>query len=194
MNHQEAIYLLNAAKTYIDARLDAMISEERMDLIAFENHFMRDYNGGMALDQKTFREFLRRIKLIEDRGIRTVTFDAQTQTYTIVLLDGTEFEIEAPVQEQSDWSESDTNKPSYIKHKPTIPTVNNPTITLTQGGVTKGSFSLNQASGDTIGFDAGENPSNKVTSLSAQSTDTQYPSAKCVYGIVGDIETLLASI
>lgn len=39
-----------------------------------------------------------------------------------------------------------------------------------------------------------ENTSNKVTSLSAQSTDTQYPSAKCVYDLIGDIETLLAAI
>jgi hypothetical protein len=37
----------------------------------------------------------------------------------------------------------------------TIPTVNNPTIIITQGGVTKGSFTLNQASGDTIALDAG---------------------------------------
>lgn len=36
-----------------------------------------------------------------------------------------------------------------------IPTVNDATITITQGGVTKGSFSLNQASGDTIALDAG---------------------------------------
>lgn len=35
------------------------------------------------------------------------------------------------------------------------PTVNNPTITITQGGVTKGSFTLNQATGDTIALDAG---------------------------------------
>ena len=38
---------------------------------------------------------------------------------------------------------------------PTIPTVNNPQITITQGGVTKGSFTLNQTSGDTIALDAG---------------------------------------
>lgn len=38
---------------------------------------------------------------------------------------------------------------------PTIPTVNDATITITQGGVTKGSFTLNQASGDTIALDAG---------------------------------------
>lgn len=36
-----------------------------------------------------------------------------------------------------------------------IPTVNNPTITLTQGGVTKGSFTLNQSTGGTIDLDAG---------------------------------------
>ena len=35
---------------------------------------------------------------------------------------------------------------------------------------------------------------NKVTSISSSSTDTQYPSAKCVYDLVGDIETLLAAI
>lgn len=44
---------------------------------------------------------------------------------------------------------------SDLTGKPTIPTVNDPTITITQGGVTKGSFSLNQATGDTIALDAG---------------------------------------
>ena len=39
-----------------------------------------------------------------------------------------------------------------------------------------------------------EDKSNKVTSISSSSTDTQYPSAKCVYDLVGDIETLLAAI
>ena len=39
-----------------------------------------------------------------------------------------------------------------------------------------------------------EDTSNKVTSLSSSSTDTEYPSAKAVYDIVGDIETLLAAI
>lgn len=34
-------------------------------------------------------------------------------------------------------------------------TPNNPTITITQGGVTKGSFTLNQATGDTIDLDSG---------------------------------------
>ena len=37
-------------------------------------------------------------------------------------------------------------------------------------------------------------PSAIVTSISAQSTDAQVPSAKCVYDLVGDVETLLAAI
>lgn len=56
------------------------------------------------------------------------------------------------------WAKQPT-KPTYdyseITNTPTIPTVNNPTITITQGGVTKGSFTLNQATGDTIALDAG---------------------------------------
>lgn len=43
-------------------------------------------------------------------------------------------------------------------------------------------------------WDAKQDKSNLVTSISAQSTDTQYPSAKCVYDIVGDIESLLSTI
>lgn len=42
-----------------------------------------------------------------------------------------------------------------LSDKPTIPTVNNPTITFTQGGTTKGTITLNQASNQTIAFDAG---------------------------------------
>ena len=39
-----------------------------------------------------------------------------------------------------------------------------------------------------------ETTDNKVTSLSSASTHDQYPSAKCVYDIIGDVETLLANI
>lgn len=39
-----------------------------------------------------------------------------------------------------------------------------------------------------------EQTSNKVTTISSASTDTQYPSAKCVYDICGDIETLINAL
>lgn len=43
-------------------------------------------------------------------------------------------------------------------------------------------------------LDGKQDVSNLVTSLSAESTDTQYPSAKCVYDMIGNIETLLSQI
>ena len=42
-----------------------------------------------------------------------------------------------------------------LDNKPTIPTVNDATITLTQGGTIKGSFTLNQGTNQTIDLDAG---------------------------------------
>ena len=39
-----------------------------------------------------------------------------------------------------------------------------------------------------------ESKDNKVTTLNESSTDTQYPSAKCVYDMIGNIETLLEEL
>ncbi len=39
-----------------------------------------------------------------------------------------------------------------------------------------------------------ESNNNKVVAIDQNSTDTQYPSAKCVYDLVGDIENLLTTL
>jgi hypothetical protein len=39
-----------------------------------------------------------------------------------------------------------------------------------------------------------EMTTNKVTSISAESTDDEYPSAKCVYELVGDVEAELEAL
>lgn len=39
-----------------------------------------------------------------------------------------------------------------------------------------------------------ENISNKVTTLSVTSTNTEYPSAKCVWDLIGDVETILEEL
>lgn len=49
-----------------------------------------------------------------------------------------------------------------------IPTVNNATITITQGGVTKGSFTLNQSSAQTIALDAGASISSTQVSITEE--------------------------
>ena len=46
----------------------------------------------------------------------------------------------------------------------------------------------------TVNLGSFEQTNNKVTSLSSNSTDTQYPSAKCVYDMIGDIDTALSTI
>lgn len=63
-----------------------------------------------------------------------------------------------------------------------------------------GTLVITLTNGDTVTIDLNHNHSqyeettNKVTSISSSSTDTQYPSAKCVYDIIGNIETLLAAL
>ena len=69
---------------------------------------------------------------------------------------------------QPNWNQNDPTKPDYIVNKPEIP-----------------------ESPDLSGYEV---KTNKVTSINAQSTDEQYPSAKCVYTIVGDIESVLNNI
>ena len=66
-----------------------------------------------------------------------------------------------------------------------IKTINNESL-LGSGNIT-----ISGSGGDVSGK---EDKSNKVTSLSSSSTDTQYPSAKCVYDLIGNVESLLAAI
>lgn len=56
-------------------------------------------------------------------------------------------------QVNSDWNAS--SGVAQILNKPTIPTVNDATITVVQGSTTKGTFTLNQSANATITLDAG---------------------------------------
>lgn len=81
----------------------------------------------------------------------TLTPDAVNKTITISSSGGG-----GGSQVQSNWAETDSTNPSFIKNKPTIPAAaNDATITITQGGVTKGSFTTNQGTDATIDIDAG---------------------------------------
>lgn len=76
-------------------------------------------------------------------------------TFTLNQSSAATIALNESSQVQADWSETDTTDPSYIVNKPTIPTVNNPTIYFTQGGVSKGSITLNQSSSATIALESG---------------------------------------
>lgn len=74
---------------------------------------------------------------------------------------------------------------SLISNTPTIPTV--PT-NISSFNNDAGYLTTHQ---DISGK---EDISNKVASLSSSSTDTQYPSAKCVYDLIGDVESILYTL
>ena len=92
---------------------------------------------------------------------------------------------------------SKTGTYSDLIGTPTIPTVNNSTITVQMNGGTVDSFTTNAAAAKTINLgtvitahqdiSGKENTSNKVTSLSSSSTNTQYPSALCVYNLISGL-------
>ena len=65
-------------------------------------------------------------------------------------------------------------------------TTNNIFMCVANGG---GSYTWQASAGNSK-----EDKSNKVTSISNTSTDTEYPSAKCVYDIVGDLDTILQTL
>lgn len=67
-----------------------------------------------------------------------------------------------------------------------------PTTEVTLATVaTSGSYNDLSNKPDLSGY---QTTANLVTSVSSSSTDSQYPSAKCVYDIVGDVETLINAL
>ena len=67
-------------------------------------------------------------------------------------------------------------------------------ISNDSGYITKDVNNLTNYTNNTNLANTYQTKSNLVTSLSSSSTDTQYPSAKCVYDLVGDIETILQTL
>lgn len=63
-----------------------------------------------------------------------------------------------------------------------------------QSGAVTYSAPVSSVNGQTGAVTGLQTTSNLVTSVSSSSTDSQYPSAKCLYDLVGNVESLLASI
>lgn len=85
-----------------------------------------------------------KVDKITGKGLSTNDFTTAEKS----KLDG--IETGAEVNVQSDWEQSDTTADDYVKNKPTIPTVNNATITIQKNGTTVDSFTANQAGNKTI--------------------------------------------
>lgn len=107
-----------------------------------------------------------------------------------------------------------------LSNKPTIPTVNNATLTIQKNGSNVATFTANASSnvtanisvptttssvtsGSSAALTSGgaytalqsyQTTANLVTSVSSSSTNSQYPSAKLFYDTCGDIETLINAL
>ena len=53
-------------------------------------------------------------------------------------------------QTKANWNETNSSSAAYIQNKPTIPTVNDSTVTITMNGNTVGTFTLNKSGNTTI--------------------------------------------
>ena len=69
------------------------------------------------------------------------------------------------LQEQADWNQTDTNEPDYIKNKPTIPTVNDATLTIQRNWTWVATFTANASTNVTANISV-PNIQNNLTSTS----------------------------
>ena len=137
--------------------------------------------------------------------IATVTKSGDVATISITDKNGTTTAtVKDGADGASDWNDI-TGKPTFatvatsgsyndLSDKPTIPVVPTNVSALTNDAGYLTSAPVTSVNGQTVEVTGLQTTGNKVTSLSSSSTDTQYQSAKCVYDLVGNIETLLASI
>ena len=78
------------------------------------------------------------------KGLSTNDYTAEEKNKLAGIASGAEVNV------QSDWSQSDSSADDYIKNKPTIPTVNDATLTIQKNGTAVGTFSANAATAATI--------------------------------------------
>lgn len=81
--------------------------------------------------------------------------------------------IKAAANVQANWSQSDNTKDDYIKNKPTIPTVNDATLTIQKNSTSVGTFTANASSNKTINITVPTTASD----VSALPSSTKYAAA-----------------
>ncbi len=137
--------------------------------------------------------------LLDDKVDKITGKGLSTNDFTNTLktkLNG--IETGAEVNVQANWSEIDTTSDAYIQNKPTIPTVNDGTVTFMQGNTNLGSFSANQSSNATITIPAPSiDINNEAPTFTESSTRANIASGETIATLFGKIKkffTDLASV
>lgn len=125
-------------------------------------------------------------QLVRSGGVYTALASKANTSHTHTKSQITDFPSLASVATSGSYND--------LTNKPTIPVVPTNVSAFTNDAGYLTSAPVTSVNGQTGAVTGLQTTGNKVTSLSSSSTDTQYPSAKCVYDLVGNIEALLASI
>lgn len=114
------------------------------------------------------------------KGLSTNDYTTAEKTKLAGIASGAEANV------QSDWSVTDTSSDAYIKNKPTIPTVNNATLTIQKNGTTVNTFTANASSDITANITVPTN-NNELTNGAGYQTATQVQTAinSALSGITG---------
>ena len=125
-----------------------------------------DIAGLRTLISEVQRGLGSKVDKVNGKGLSSNDFTNELRTKLLNLVSNV----------QANWNTDSEIDPSYIANKPSVYTQNEIDIMLQNLS------------------NVFEVKTNKVTSISDQSTDSEYPSAKCVYDIVGNIESALQTI
>lgn len=132
-----------------------------------------DILGLRALIAEVQRGLGNKVDKVNGKGLSSNDFTNELRTKLLNIVGNV----------QANWNTSSEADPSYIANKPSV---------YTQEEIDTMLQNLSEAIYRNISnFEV---KTNKVTSISSESTDLQYPSAKCVYDIVGNIESALQTI
>lgn len=108
---------------------------------------------------------------VKNINITASNVGAAASSHTHTKAQITDFPTSMPASDVYAWAKA-SSKPSYswseISGRPTIPSVGNGTVTITQNGATKGTFTLNQSGNATIAL----TDNNTVYSLPAATSST----------------------
>lgn len=134
----------------------------------------------------------------------TVTGTSYTDSYSVTLtvaaqnisklsIDGSTYEIKDATARTSISNlatVATTGSYNDLTNKPTIPTVNNATLTIQKNGSNVATFTANASNNVTANISV----PNTVSSVSSSSTNADAVGAKLFYDTVGDIEAALHAI
>lgn len=125
-----------------------------------------DDNGLTYYHSKVKALLADKVDKVANKGLSTEDYTTAEKTKLSGIAAGAEVNV------QSDWNETNATSDAYIQNKPTIPTVNDATLTIQKNGTTVATFTANSATATTANISVPTN-NNELTNGAGYQTETQ---------------------